>query len=208
MDINLLFKIAAIGILVAVLYQVLVRAGREDQAMMTTLAGLIIVLTMVIKEISTLFTSVRTMFGLQIILIQINCIRKELFAMDIIKIIGVGLIALIIIIIVKQYRPEFTIYVSLIAGAMILMLVMDKISAIINLLSNLSSKTAINNEFLVLLIKITGIAFLTEFAVSICKDSGESAIANKMDMGGKVIIISMSIPIIASLLETVVKILP
>lgn len=64
MDINLLFKIASIGILVAVLYQVLVRAGREDQAMMTTLAGLIIVLTMVIKEISTLFDTVRTIFNL------------------------------------------------------------------------------------------------------------------------------------------------
>ena len=64
MDINLLFKIAAIGILVAVLYQVLVRVGREDQAMMTTLAGLIIVLTMVIKEISTLFDTVRTIFNL------------------------------------------------------------------------------------------------------------------------------------------------
>ena len=64
MDINLLFKIAAIGILVAVLYQVLVRAGREDQAMMTTLAGLIIVLTMVIKEISTLFYTVITIFNL------------------------------------------------------------------------------------------------------------------------------------------------
>ena len=64
MDINLLFKIAAIGILVAVLYPVLVRAGREDQAMMTTLAGLIIVLTMVIKEISTLFDTVRTIFNL------------------------------------------------------------------------------------------------------------------------------------------------
>ena len=64
MDINLLFKIAAIGILVAVLYQVLVRAGREDQAMMTTLAGLIIVLTMVIKGISTLFDTVRTIFNL------------------------------------------------------------------------------------------------------------------------------------------------
>ena len=61
---DLLFKIAAIGILVAVLHQVLVRAGREDQAMMTTLAGLVIVLTMVIKEISTLFNTVRTMFGL------------------------------------------------------------------------------------------------------------------------------------------------
>lgn len=64
MDIDLLFKIAAIGILVAVLHQVLVRAGREDQAMMTTLAGLVIVLSMVIKEISTLFESVRTIFGL------------------------------------------------------------------------------------------------------------------------------------------------
>ena len=64
MNIDLLFKIAAIGILVAVLHQVLVRAGREDQAMMTTLAGLVIVLTMVIKEVSTLFNTVRTMFGL------------------------------------------------------------------------------------------------------------------------------------------------
>ena len=64
MSIDLLFKIAAIGILVAVLYQVLVRAGREDQAMMTTLAGLVIVLTMVIKEISGLFNTVRAVFNL------------------------------------------------------------------------------------------------------------------------------------------------
>ena len=64
MDLDLIFKIAAIGILVAVLYQVLVRAGREDQAMMTTLAGLVIVLTMVIKEISGLFDTVRTLFNL------------------------------------------------------------------------------------------------------------------------------------------------
>ena len=64
MDIDLLFKIAAIGILVAVLHQVLCRAGREEQAMMTTLAGLVIVLTLVIKEISSLFNAVRTIFNL------------------------------------------------------------------------------------------------------------------------------------------------
>ena len=64
MNIDLLFKIAGIGILVAVLHQVLVKAGREDQAMMTTLAGLIIVLTIVIKEIATLFTTVKTTFNL------------------------------------------------------------------------------------------------------------------------------------------------
>ncbi len=91
--------------------------------------------------------------------------------MDIIKIIGIGLIALIVLVIIKQYRPEFALYVSLIAGVLIISLIMDKMGAIINLLNNLSSKTAINNEFLILLIKITGIAFLTEFAVSICKDT-------------------------------------
>lgn len=128
--------------------------------------------------------------------------------MDIIKIIGVGLISLIIIIIVRQYKPEFTLYVSLLAGALILFFIMDKIGGIIDLLTSLANKTAINNQFLLLLIKITGIAFLTEFAVSLCKDSGENAIANKVDMGGKVIIVSMSIPIISSLLETVIEILP
>ena len=99
-------------------------------------------------------------------------------------------------------------YVSLAAGVLILVMIMDKIGVIIDLLTTLSNKTAINNEFLILLIKITGIAFLTEFTVSICKDTGETAIANKVDLGGKVLIISMSIPIIASLLETILKLLP
>ena len=64
MEIDLIFKIAAIGILVAVLNQVLIRSGREEQATMTTLAGLIVVLMMMIEQISTLFDTVKTVFGL------------------------------------------------------------------------------------------------------------------------------------------------
>lgn len=64
MDINLIFKIAAIGIIVSVLNQLLIRSGREEQAMMTTLAGLIVVLMMLIKEISTLFSTIKSVFGL------------------------------------------------------------------------------------------------------------------------------------------------
>ncbi len=64
MGIDLLFKIAAIGILVSVLNQVLIRSGREEQAMLTTLAGLIVVLMMVIKEISRLFDTVKSVFNL------------------------------------------------------------------------------------------------------------------------------------------------
>lgn len=64
MDIDLIFKIAAIGIIVAVLNQVLIRSGREEQAMMTTLAGLIVVLMMVVKEIEVLFRTIKSIFGL------------------------------------------------------------------------------------------------------------------------------------------------
>ena len=64
MDIDLVFKIAAIGIIVAVLNQLLIRSGREDQAMMTTLAGLIVVLSIMVKEISALFVSIKALFVL------------------------------------------------------------------------------------------------------------------------------------------------
>ena len=64
MDVDLIFKIAAIGIVVAVLNQVLTRAGRDEQAMMTTLAALVVVLMMVVREIADLFTMVKTLFHL------------------------------------------------------------------------------------------------------------------------------------------------
>ena len=127
---------------------------------------------------------------------------------DVIKIIGIGLLALIIIVILKQYKPEFAIYVSMIAGVLILVLSIQKLTGIINLLQSLANKTYINKSFLNILLKITGIAFITEFAVSICSDAGEKAIASKIEIGSKVIIIAMSIPIITSLLELVIEILP
>jgi len=126
----------------------------------------------------------------------------------IIKIIGIALIALIIIILIKQYRPEFAIYISLLTGVLILLLVIDQLGEIISLLQSLATKASINSTFLSLLIKITGIAFLAEFAVSVCKDAEEGAIASKIEIGSKIIIIAMSIPIISSLLEIILKILP
>lgn len=64
MDIDLIFKIAAIGIIVAVLNQLLIRSGREDQAMMTTLAGLVVLLSILVKQISVLFVTIKSLFAL------------------------------------------------------------------------------------------------------------------------------------------------
>ena len=70
--------------------------------------------------------------------------------MEIVKIIGIALISLIIIILLKQYRPEFTIYISLLTGILILILVMDKLTGIVNLLQTISNKASINNTFLLI----------------------------------------------------------
>lgn len=127
---------------------------------------------------------------------------------DVIKIVGIAFISLILIMIIKQYRPEFALYLSLMAGIFIFYLALDNLTDVIQLLKQICDQSGINREFLEILIKMTGIAFLAEFAISICKDSGESAIASKVELGSKAVIISMSIPIIYNLLEIILKILP
>ena len=81
MDIELVFKIAAIGIIVAVLNQLLIRSGREDQAMMTTLAGLVVVLSILVKQISTLFVTIKALFSVWLLLRLAQPLRGVLQAM-------------------------------------------------------------------------------------------------------------------------------
>ena len=121
--------------------------------------------------------------------------------MDVFKIIGVGFVATIIAVILKEYRKEYVIYVSIIAGIIIISMSMNFLSEIISTLTNLSEKLGTNSNFIVLLLKITGLSILLEFAISICQDSGENAIATKIDLGGKILILGMSVPVISKLVE-------
>ena len=107
---------------------------------------------------------------------------------------------MIITIILKEYKRDFAIYAEIIGGAIILYFSIDYLKGIVGFISSLS-ETGISSSFILLLIKITGISILTEFAVSVCRDMGESAIANKVDLGGKLLIVSLSIPIITATLS-------
>ena len=126
--------------------------------------------------------------------------------MDIFKIIGIGFLTLIVSIILKEYKKEYAIYSGLIGGAIIIFFSLETIYSIIKFIKEFSLNY--NNGFNENLLKITWISILTEYAVSICKDSGESSIANKIDFGGKIIVISMSIPIISNTLSSLTQLLP
>lgn len=127
--------------------------------------------------------------------------------MDIAKIVAIAFIAVIIIGIIKEQRPEFTIYTSIIAGAIILYFVFEELTPIVSVLQNLSSKMGVTSKFFGILLKITGISYLTEFGANVCKDSGETAIASKVELAGKVLIIGISIPILTTLMDTLVKLI-
>ncbi len=127
---------------------------------------------------------------------------------NLVKIIGIGFITLVITIILKEYKKDFALYVILIGSLLILYFSLDILLEVISFLKELSSKAQIDNSFISLLLKITGISILSEFAISICKDCGESSIASKIDLGGKIIVISLSIPVIGSSLEQLLALLP
>lgn len=128
--------------------------------------------------------------------------------MEIIQIIGIAFVSVFIIVLLKQYRPEFVIHISILAGILIFFLLFPKLAAILELLNQFTEKLGVNSQFFGILLKITGIAYLAEFGVSICKDAGETAIASKVELGAKIMIIAMSIPILGSVLETMISILP
>lgn len=127
--------------------------------------------------------------------------------MNVTQIVAFALVSTFIIILLKQYKKEYALLASIVACGIIIFFGISKLEVVINLLNELINKTGINKEFFKILIKITGIAYLIDFGSNICKDVGESAIASKVDFAGKIIIITMSLPILTTLLETVTEVI-
>ncbi len=128
--------------------------------------------------------------------------------MEIIQIVSIGLIAAILSIILKEERPEFSMIISLLAGTIIFLMMISKVQAVLQVFSNLSSKMNIDVLYLTTIFKIIGIAYITEFGAQVCKDAGEGSIATKIEFGGKILIMILSIPILMALLDLIINIIP
>ena len=128
--------------------------------------------------------------------------------MDIIKIIGIGLITVFAIMIVKPVKPEISIVVGLCGGLILLSYTIDYITQILNTFTNIISKTGLDLNLLKMVLKIIGVGYLVEFSASLCYDSGNSSIADKIIFAGKVIILAMSLPIVTNIIEIIIGIIP
>lgn len=128
--------------------------------------------------------------------------------MEIIQIVGLGLIVTILTLIIKEQKPMFAFLLAAFTGIMIFLFLIGKISSVIQVLEDLAQKTSINMVFLKTILKIIGVAYIAEFGAQIVRDAGQESIASKIELSGKVLIMVMAIPIITVIIETVVKLLP
>jgi len=127
---------------------------------------------------------------------------------EILQIVGIGIVATIMIITLKAQRPEMAIQISIVTGIVVFLLLASKLSSAIQLINSFARKANIDMQYLNILLKIIGIAYIVEFGAEVCRDAGEGSIATKIELAGKVTIILLAVPLITSLLDLIINIMP
>ncbi len=128
--------------------------------------------------------------------------------MDIIQIVAIGIVSTIIIIVVKEYKPELAIQISIVTGLIIFASILGKINSVITVLKFYAAKADVEIFYFSIILKVVSIAYITEFGAQICKDTGEMTIGKKIEFAGKVSIMVLAIPIFAALFDVIIRIMP
>lgn len=125
--------------------------------------------------------------------------------MDIFRIIGIGIIGGVLSITVKQYRREYGIFVGLATVLAILFMTLGTLETAIEEISLITEKTGVDIRYFTAVIKVVGIAYITQFGAEILRDGGEGAIAMKVEMAGKIFILGLTVPIVTEFLEVCIN---
>ncbi len=127
--------------------------------------------------------------------------------MEIAQVVGLAVIVTVIGAVLRQIKPEMALQLSILAGVTIFLLVMDKILIVIDLLGKLADQANVNSYYLLIVLKIVGVAYLAELGCQICRDAGENALATKVEIAAKIFVIVLAIPIIVAIMESMMKLL-
>lgn len=190
MNIDLVFKIAATGIIVAVLNQLLTRSGREDQAMMTTLAGLIVVLSMLVRQISDLFVLIKALS---------DC-DWSWITMLILKAAALAIVVCVLVLCLKKDQPGFAFLLSLCGAAGLLWFAVQQLRPLLARLQQLAGQAG-GDSFSILL-QVLAIAFVAQLAADLCREAGLAAAAFCMEFVGRILAMLQALPLLQSLLAS------
>lgn len=110
--------------------------------------------------------------------------------------------------VLKEQKPNFAFLLVVFTGCIIFLFLVDQIALIINMVEKLAVNANVNLIYVETILKIIGIAYIAEFAAQITKDAGQGSLASKIELGGKILILAMAIPILTVLIETIIQLIP
>ena len=128
--------------------------------------------------------------------------------MDIFRIAAIGLCGVVISSMVKGYKPEFAIYVVITTVMVIFIMVIYKLTSVFEFLSEIYNQISYGKNFFPIILKVLAVAYIADFTAQICRDSGESAIAGKVELAGKVMIFYLAVPVMMAVMDLINKMLP
>ncbi|WP_139367645.1 stage III sporulation protein AD [Bacillus alkalicellulosilyticus] len=129
-------------------------------------------------------------------------------AIEIVQIVGLGLVTTFLALVVKEHKPLFAFLLTVFVGIIIFLFLIDEISKVLGMLETIAQSANINMVYLQTILKIIGIAYISEFGAQIAKDAGQAAIASKIELAGKVLIMVMAIPILTAIIEMIINLIP
>ncbi|NLP17779.1 MAG: stage III sporulation protein AD [Firmicutes bacterium] len=128
--------------------------------------------------------------------------------MDLMPIVGIGIVVTILALLLREQRPELALLLSLAAGVLIFFLILDRITVVFNLLEQLAFRADMDLFYLNTVLRIVALAYITQFGSQICRDAGEGAVAGKIELAGKIMIMLLAIPLLLVILDSVLRLLP
>ncbi|MEI5908117.1 stage III sporulation protein AD [Bacillus spongiae] len=128
--------------------------------------------------------------------------------MEILQIVGLAFIGTFLALIVKEEKPNFAFLLVVFVGCTIFLFLIDQIYMIISMIQRIAVNANINMIYLETILKIIGIAYIAEFASQITRDAGQGAIASKVELAGKILILAMAVPILTVIIETIINMIP
>lgn len=129
------------------------------------------------------------------------------FELELIKVLILGIIVSMLVVFLKQVKPEFALLCLVVGSIIIIVFIVNHLTKIFSFFEHVVEKTGINHSLFVSMLKIVGLGYLVEFSASVCRDSGNSSIADKVVLAGKIMIFVVSMPIISNLFEMILELI-
>lgn len=128
--------------------------------------------------------------------------------MEMVKIIGVGLVGAVAALIVKEYKPQMAVPIGIATAVLLFFMILSQVGYVVDIITMTAARLNLNMEYITAILRMIAVAYLSQFGAEICRDAGQNAIAAKIELAGKVLIVVLSVPVLLALMNLLIGLLP